>query len=449
MSPRSVEDIVIRVREALEQDELGRAMSVLEELRTPDQADVVEQLGDDQQVTLLSGLRPGVSSDIVEEMEDDAAAAVIVNLPAQRAAQVLDRMEPDEAADVLGDVTPLQAQELLQQMVDADEVRPLLQHPDDTAGGLITSSFIALRPRMTVTVAIDAIRAWQPDAEMAYHLFVVDESRVLCGEVDVTLLLTADPAALIGDIMEPDVMSVLIDTDQEEVARLMSRYDLVALPVVDPAHRLVGVITYDDVIDVLYEEAAEDIERLGAAQPLDQAYLRTSIFTVARKRIGWLLLLFVTGSLTATVMQMFETELQTVVALTFFVPLLIGTGGNAGAQTTSTIIRSLALGEVGLPDAWKAIRHELGISMLLALGVAGAGYLRVRTWGYDPSLSLTVALAVGTIVIWANAFGALLPLLATRLKVDPTLVSGPVMSTLVDAVGLFIYFSIARVVLGL
>ena len=449
MSPRSVEDIVIRVREALEQDELGRAMSVLEELRTPDQADVVEQLGDDQQVTLLSGLRPGVSSDIVEEMEDDAAAAVIVNLPAQRAAQVLDRMEPDEAADVLGDVTPLQAQELLQQMVDADEVRPLLQHPDDTAGGLITSSFIALRPRMTVTVAIDAIRAWQPDAEMAYHLFVVDESRVLCGEVDVTLLLTADPAALIGDIMEPDVMSVLIDTDQEEVARLMSRYDLVALPVVDPAHRLVGVITYDDVIDVLYEEAEEDIERLGAAQPLDQAYLRTSIFTVARKRIGWLLLLFVTGSLTATVMQMFETELQTVVALTFFVPLLIGTGGNAGAQTTSTIIRSLALGEVGLPDAWKAIRHELGISMLLALGVAGAGYLRVRTWGYDPSLSLTVALAVGTIVIWANAFGALLPLLATRLKVDPTLVSGPVMSTLVDAVGLFIYFSIARVVLGL
>lgn len=449
MSPRSVEDIVVRVREALEQDELSRAIRVLEELRTPDQADVVEKLGDEQQVALLSVLRTGISSDIVEEMEDDAAAAVIVNLPARRAAQLLDGMEPDEAADVLGDVSPLQAQVLLQQMADADEVRPLLQHPDDTAGGLITSSYIALRPRMSVTMAVDAIRAWQPDAEMAYHLFVVDESRVLCGEVDVTLLLTADPAARIGDIMDRDVMSVLIDTDQEEVARLMSRYDLVALPVVDPARRLVGVVTYDDVIDVLYEEAAEDIERLGAAQPLDQAYLRSSIFTVARKRIGWLLLLFVTGSLTATVMQMFEHELQTVVALTFFVPLLIGTGGNAGAQTTSTIIRSLALGEVGLADVWKAIRHELGISMLLALGVAAAGYVRAITWGYDASLSLTVALAVGAIVIWANAFGALLPLLATRFKVDPTLVSGPVMSTLVDAVGLFIYFSIARVILGL
>ena len=449
MSPQNVEDIVVRVREALQQDKLGRAIQVLESLRSPDQADVVEKLGDEQQVVLLSGLRPGVSSDIVEEMDDDVAAAVISNLPAKRAALVLDRMDPDEAADVLGDVSPTQALELLQQMVDASEVRPLLEHPDDTAGGLITSSFIALRPRMTVGMAVEAIRSWRPDAEMGYQLFVVDENRKLCGGVDVTQLLTADPAVLIRDVMEPDVMSVFIDTDQEEVARLMSRYDLVAMPVVNAENRLLGVINYDDVSDVLYKEAAEDIERLGAAQPLGQPYLRASIFDVAGKRIGWLLLLFVTGSLTANVMQMFENEMKTVVALTFFVPLLIGTGGNAGAQTTSTIIRSLALGEVGISDAWTAIRHEFGISLLLAFGVAGAGYIRAVTWGYDASLALTVAMAVGAIVIWANAFGALLPLLATRLNVDPTLVSGPVMSTLVDAAGLFIYFSIARLILGL
>jgi len=449
MSPQHIDDIVLRVRTALEQDELSRAMAVLESLRPPDQADLVEKLGDEQQVILLGGLKPAVSSDIVEEMVDDAAASLIANLPPTQAARVLDRMEPDEAADVLGDVPPARALSLLLAMEDAEEVRPLLKHPDDTAGGLITSSFIALRPGMTVQMAVDAIRAWKPDAEMAYHLFVVDQQRMLCGEIDVTQLLTGDPAMLIGDIMNRKVMSVIQDTDQEEVARLMSRYDLVAMPVVDNRSRLLGVVTYDDVIDVLYEEAAEDIERLGAAQPLEQPYLRTSIFAVARKRIGWLLLLFVTGSLTATVMQMFERELQTVVALTFFVPLLIGTGGNAGAQTTSTIIRSLALGEVGVSDAWRAMRHELGISMLLALGVALVGYLRSMTWGYDPALSMTVAIAIGAIVVWANAFGALLPLLATRLKIDPTLVSGPVMSTLVDAVGLFIYFSIARLILGL
>lgn len=449
MSPQNIEDIVLRVRAALEQDELGRAIGVLESLRPPDQADLVEKLGDEQQVVLLSGLTPAATSDIVEEMVDDAAASLIINMPAEQAVRVLDEMEPDEAADVLGDVSPARAQALLQEMEAPEEVRPLLQHPDDTAGGLITSSFIALRPRMTVHMAVEAIRAWQPDAEMAYHLFVVDENHALCGEVDVTFLLTEDPSVYIRDIMDTDVMSVNIDADQEEVARLMSRYDLVALPVVDDERRLVGVVTYDDVIDVLVEEAAEDIERLGAAQPLDQAYLRSSIFTVARKRIGWLLLLFVTGSLTATVMQMFERELQAVVALTFFVPLLIGTGGNAGAQTTSTIIRSLALGEVGIADAWRAIRHEFGISLLLALGVAVAGYVRARTWGYDPSLSMTVAFAVGAIVIWANAFGALLPLLATRFKVDPTLVSGPLMTTLVDTVGLFIYFSIAKLILGI
>ncbi|MBN2556431.1 MAG: magnesium transporter [Anaerolineales bacterium] len=449
MSPQNVEDIVVRVRDALQQNELGRAIQVLESLRSPDQADVVEKLGDAQQIVLLSGLRPGVSSDIVEEMDDDVAAAVISNLPAKRAALVLDRMDPDEAADVLGDVSPTQALELLQQMVDASEVRPLLEHPDDTAGGLITSSFLALRPRMTIGMAVEAIRSWRPDAEMGYQLFVVDENRKLCGGVDVTQLLTADPAVFIRDVMEPDVMSVFIDTDQEEVARLMSRYDLVAMPVVDAENRLLGVINYDDVSDVLYMEAAEDIERLGAAQPLGQPYLRASIFDVAGKRIGWLLLLFVTGSLTANVMQMFENEMRTVVALTFFVPLLIGTGGNAGAQTTSMMIRSLALGEVGISDAWKAMHHELGISLLLALGVAGAGYIRAVTWGYDASLALTVAMAIGAIVIWANAFGAILPLLATRLKVDPTLVSGPVMSTLVDAAGLFIYFSIARLILRL
>jgi magnesium transporter len=209
------------------------------------------------------------------------------------------------------------------------------------------------------------------------------------------------------------------------------------------------VITIDDVVDVLEDEATEDIQRFGGAQPFTEPYLRTRIFSIARKRIGWLLLLFVTESLTGTVLRHFESELQAVVALSFFVPLLIGTGGNAGSQTTSTIIRAIALGEVELKDAMRALWHELSVGLALGIGMCVVAYLRALAWGTTQGLAITVSLAILVIVIWANTLGAVLPLLAARLKIDPTVVSGPVMSTLVDASGLFIYFSVAGLVMGL
>jgi magnesium transporter len=249
--------------------------------------------------------------------------------------------------------------------------------------------------------------------------------------------------------MEPEVISVRAGTDQEEVARIMSRYDLVLLPVVDENKVLLGVITIDDVIDVLEDEATEDIQRFGGAEPLDQPYLTTGIFTIARKRIGWLLLLFLTESLTGTVLRHFSDELQTVVALAFFVPLLIGTGGNAGSQTTSTIIRALAVGEIDLGDALRSLWHELRVGLALGIGMSVVAYLRALLWGSSQFLAMTVATTIFVIVIWANSLGAMLPILAARLHIDPTVVSGPVMSTLVDATGLFIYFSIARLLLGI
>jgi magnesium transporter len=249
--------------------------------------------------------------------------------------------------------------------------------------------------------------------------------------------------------MDPDVISVPVGTDQEECARLMARYDLLALPVVNGDNRLLGVITVDDLVDVLEEETTEDIQRLGGAEPLDRAYLDTGVLTVTRKRVGWLLLLFLTETLTGSVLRHFENELQEAVALAFFVPLLIGTGGNAGSQTTSTIIRALAVGDIDLGDALRALWHELRAGLLLGIAMASIAYIRALTWGSSPAMALSVALAIFTIVVWANGLGSLLPLLAARLRIDPTVVSGPVMSTLVDATGLFIYFTIARAILGL
>lgn len=449
MEPFALDAVLARVRAALERDDLTSAVEIIESLRPADQADVFAELDDEDQVSLLPELNPADSADILEELDDEEAAELVSSLPTEAVIRIVDEMEPDEAADLLGDIDPDQAQAVLAGMEDADEVRPLLLHPDDSAGGLMTSEFLALRPRMTAAEAIQAIRDWKPEAESVYYLFVVDAHRRLCGVVSLRHLIVADPDTPIGQIMDPEVISVQVGTDQEECARLMSRYDLLALPVVDANGVLLGIVTIDDVVDVLEQEATEDIQRLGGAQPLDRSYLDTSVFSIFRKRIGWLLILFITESLTGSVLRFFEDELKAVVALSFFVPLLIGTGGNAGSQTTSTIIRALAIGDIDLRDAIRSLWHELRVGLLLGLGMAVFAFIRALTWGSTPDLALTVALAIMAIVIWANGLGSVLPLLAARFRIDPAIVSGPVMSTLVDATGLFIYFSIAGAILGL
>lgn len=449
MAAYNTDIILAQIEQALEREDLTSAIRILEALKPADQAEVFDDLDEEDQVNLLPNLDPAVSADILENLDETDAAELVSSLPPDYAVRVIDEMEPDEAADLLGDIPADKAQSFLQELENPEEVRPLLIHPDESAGGLMTSEFLALRRRMTAAEAIEAIRQWKPEDESIYYLFVVDSERKLCGVVSLRQLIVAEPHTRLADIMDPEVVSVPAGTDQEEVARIMSRYDLLALPVVDQEGRLIGVITVDDVIDVVVDEATEDIQRMGGAQPLTQPYLRSPILSVARKRIGWLMMLFVTESLTGTVLRHFEEELQAVVALAFFVPLLIGTGGNAGSQTTSTIIRALALGEIDLKDALRSLWHELRVGLALGLGMAVFAYLRALTWGSPTPLATTVAIAILTIVVWANALGAILPILAAKLRIDPTVVSGPVMSTLVDATGLFIYFTIAGIIMGL
>ncbi|MCL4870484.1 MAG: magnesium transporter [Anaerolineae bacterium] len=445
-----LDDVLARLRASLEQDDFAGAAAIIEELRPVDQADLFTELDEEDQVSLFSQLNPASSADLLEELEDEEAAELMAALPAAAAARIVAEMEPDEAVDMFGEMEPHQVQAVLSQLADPDEIRPLLLHPEDSAGGLMTVWILALRRRMTVAHALDAIREWQPeDKEIIQYLFVVDKEGKLCGVVSLFKLITSAPQQLVMDVMNPEVISVSVGTDQEECARIMSRYDLLTLPVVDEQGMLLGAITIDDVIDVLEEEATEDIQRFGGASPLDHSYLNTGVAEIARKRIGWLLMLFLTGTLTGTVMRLFEDELMAVVTLSIFIPLLIGTGGNAGSQTTSTIIRALAVGDLEWQDALKAFWHELRTGLILGAGMATVAYLRAVTWGTGVPVALTVALAIMAIVVWANSLGALLPLAAAKLRIDPTVVSGPAMSTLVDATGLFIYFTIARWILGL
>ncbi len=448
MEPRILDNTLAKVREALERDDVTLAVDILQAMRAPDQAEVFSELDDRAQIALLPQLDPAESADLLAELDDLEAAEIVAELPTEAVIRIVNEMEPDEAADLIGDLSPTQAETVLAGLEDPEEIHPLLIHPDETAGGLMTSGFLALRRMMTAEEAINALRAWNPDTRIQY-LFVVDAEGRLCGVLSLRQLVVAPPHKRLAEIMETEVISVSAQADQEEVARLMQRYDLLALPVVDAEQRLLGVVTIDDVVDVLVDEATEDAQRMGGAQPLDRNYLEASVWNVTRKRIGWLLLLFVTESLTGTVLRHFEDELSAAVALSFFVPLLIGTGGNAGSQTTSTIIRALAVGDITLKDGLRSLWHELRVGLLLGLGMAVVAYLRAETWGSTPALSLTVAAAIFTIVVWANGLGSFLPLLATALRIDPTVVSGPVMSTLVDATGLFIYFTLARVIMGL
>jgi magnesium transporter len=444
-----LEGILGRVRASLERDDLVGAVAAIEALRAPDQADLFQELEDEHQTALLPRLDPEDSADILEELDDEDAARIVATLPRAAAVRIIDEMEPDEAADLLGELEPEHQEYVLSQLEDAAELRPLLLHPEDTAGGLMTSEFLALGRRMTVGEALAALRQWKPDAEDIAEVYVVDSRGRLAGVITMRQLLVADPAAVLIDVIEPDVVSVLVGTDQEEVARLMARYDLSSIPVIDPQGLLVGVVTVDDVIDVLEDETTEDFQRFGGAAPLDRPYLESSVLTVARKRIGWLLLLFLTETLTGSVLRHFEEEMAAVVSLAFFIPLLIGTGGNAGSQTTSTIIRALAVEDLDKRGLWRPLLHELAVGLLLGSIMGVIAYGRALLWGTGQAVALTVAIAIAVIVVWANILGSVLPIIASRLKIDPTVVSGPAMSTLVDATGLFIYFTIAGVILAL
>lgn len=446
-----VDDVLKLVRASLEAGNQAHAIAVLQALRPADQAEVFSELREAEQADLLPALAPSDSAAILEELQDEEAAELAESLSDADLVRIVEEMAPDEAADLLGDLPDERAETILSNIEDPDEVRPLLMHADESAGGLMTTDFLVLRTRMRVREALDAVRRMAPSesAETLYNLYVVDDSNALRGVVNLYRLLQADPATRVSEVMDRDVLMTRAEEDREAAARLMTRYDLLSLPVVDADARLLGIITHDDFVETVEEETTEDIQRLGGSAPLPGPYLDQSVWAVSRKRVGWLLLLFLTGTLTGTVLRLFSAELDTVVALAFFVPLLIGTGGNAGSQTTATIIRAIATGDVRLRDGLSVLWHELRVGLLLGMAMALFGIGRALLWDTGFHVGMAVGVSLLLVVTWANVVGSLLPMLATRFRFDPAMVSGPLMSTLVDATGLLIYLTVAKLILDL
>jgi magnesium transporter len=330
----------------------------------------------------------------------------------------------------------------------AAEVEELAKWPEDSAGGLMTTDYVSVGLELTVSDVIERIRDVGDDAETVYYVYVVSTTGRLFGVVSLRDLLLSSPSAKLADVMTENVFSVSPEMDQEEVARAMAKYDFSALPVLTADRKLLGVITVDDVIDVLTQEQTEDVQRLGAVGPIDESYFKTSFFTFIKKRAPWLAALFIGEFFTGSALRHYDKYLSAVSTLAFYIPLLISTGGNSGSQSSSLIIRGLAVGDVRVGDFWRVFVRELGQGVVLGLILSTVGMMRVWMWGDTLPFILTIGATIVLIVISGCTVGAMLPLLLRRIGLDPATSSTPFIASLVDVVGIVLYFKVAQFLLA-
>jgi magnesium transporter len=414
-------------------------------------ADLVPRLEPSEVAVLIHWLPDEELPELLAELEPADAAAILRSLSQPVAADLLEAMDPDDATDVVEELPQAEAEQILIHMepAEAAEIRELMAFPSDSAGGVMTPAFVAVDPGLRADQAIAALRRVAEEAETMYYAYVVDHDERLLGVLSLRNLVLARPQTPVRDLMVHDPIRILADAEAEAAARLLTDQNLLALPVVDAEDHLLGIITQDDVADILEEEATEDIERLGGSQPLEVPYLRASIPLLVRRRVLWLLLLFAAEAYTGTVLRAFDNEIAKVVALSYFIPLLIGTGGNIGSQTTTTLVRAIGLGEVQLRDVGKVLGKEIVVGLILGSIMAVVAYGRAQLLSTGREVAMVVALTIAAICIWSATVAAVLPLLLRRLHIDPAVVSAPLITTLVDGTGLVIYFTIAKYLLHL
>ncbi len=449
----TIDSLEQQVRKALRAGDLDALSALLGTRHPADIADVLDRLNDEDQLSAFRLLTPSQAADVLDETGLEATRDLIGRLSPDEAADLLDLLPADDAAEILDEDVPERQQSLLAAMQpdDAAQVRTLLRYPPQSAGRLMTEKYARIWPEMTADEVIAHVRRSDPEVETIRDLYALDSSGRLIGTVSLRAVIMAPPEQHVADFMQTQIVSVLPETDQEEVARLVSHYDLLSLAVVLPDGRMLGIVTVDDVLDVLVQESTEDVLRFGAVERgrADESYFSTPILHMVRRRVGWLMVLFLTGAITINVLGRFEAELDQVVALSFFIPLLIGTGGNTGAQTVSTMVRGMALGEIRLRDSWRVLLREFTSGLILGLLLALVAFGFALMLGNPVSLAAVVSLSIIAVCTWANIMGALVPLLAQKLGLDPALVSAPLITTLVDATGLAIYLLIAKALLGL
>ena len=441
------------LRQALQEGDTLKLRKLLEETHPQDLLAVWDDLEGEHRYVVLTLLPKERAAEVFANLPAEEQAEYLKTLPPWRVRELLEELSLDDLADALQAVEeedPDLARRL-KEALDPEtraEVEELTQYEEDEAGGLMTPEYVAVREGMTVEEVIRFLRRAAPDAETIYYIYVVDEAGRLKGVLSLRDLIVADPKTKVAEIMNPKVVFARTDTDQEEVARLMADYDFTVLPVVDEDGVLVGIVTVDDVLDVLEEEATEDIHRMAAVDVPDLVYSQASPIALWMARVRWLVILILTGMVTSSILQGFENLLEAATALAFYVPVLLGTGGNTGNQSATLIIRALATRDLDLRDWRRVLTKEALVGSLLGLTLAALLVGKVFLDGHA-ALAPVVALALFLLVLFANLVGAMLPVVLRRLGVDPALVSNPLVATLSDISGLLIYLSVARLLLEL
>jgi magnesium transporter len=431
-----------------------------EELHPADLADVAELLPFEKVVPFLLALPPARAADLLEYLNEDLRTQVFEALDPEAAAVLIEQMTPDDRTDVLEELDEEHAEDILDEVGDATrrETEQLLRFDPESAGGLMTTEFVSVPASTTVEDALERVRALAREGrrEAMYAVYATDEEGRLVGVLSLRELLAAPAGGSLADVAWTEVVNVQPSADREEVARVTANYGLVAIPVVSESGHIMGVVTIDDVIDVIQEEQTEDVQKMGGMEALEGSYMDAGVVSMVRKRAGWLSVLFIGGLLTATAIDYFQDELARAILLLAFIPLIISSGGNSGSQATSLIIRAMALGEVALSDWWRVALRELRSGLLLGgilglLGVTRVVLWHVAGWSdygeYYWMVGVTIGLALLGVVTFGSFVGAMLPFLLRRLGLDPASASAPFVATLVDVTGLVIYFSVALVVL--
>ena len=430
---------------------------ILVTMNPSDIAYIFAELEEDRLPVFFRLLPKELASETFVEMEPDAQELLIRGFSDAELREILSEMYVDDAVDVIEEMPANVVRRILEQ---ADpqmrkEINEILRYPENSAGSIMTTEYVSLRPAMTVEEAILRIRRTGVDKETIYTCYVT-KNRTLLGLVTVKdLLLAEDDEMTISDLMETNIISVNTHTDQEEVAQMFSKYNFLAFPVVDAEYRMVGIVTFDDAMDVMEDEATEDIELMGGMLPSEKPYLRSSVFELFKNRILWLMLLMVSATFTGMIITGFENALKTKVILTTFIPMLMGTGGNSGSQSSVTIIRSLSLAELEFSDIWSVVWKEIRTAVLcgIALAVACFGKLMlIDRWLLgNPSVTgrvgVVVCITMALTVLSAKIVGAVLPMLAKKLGLDPAVMASPFITTIVDALSLLVYFGVANYLL--
>jgi magnesium transporter len=441
------------VSEALRTDP-QLVIELTEEMHPADLADLVAALEHDLARRFIQVVPVDIGASILDELDDETRRALVIELAAEdpsATADLSEEMSPDERADLISELPDETREKIMSRMRPGEtrEVERLLAFEDGTAGRLMTTSFVALRAEFTIEKAIEEVRRVAAEMETIYAAFAVDPNGTLLGAISLRDLVTAPPGKTVADLMEPHVISAWVDDDEQEVARLIAKYDLLALPVIDRSNKIIGIITVDDVVDVVQEKASDDVQRLGGVSPLEATYFQTSVREFVQKRVIWLVLLFVGGFFTGTAMKGYSGSLDAVKTLIWFVPLIMSAGGNAGSQSASLMIRSLAVGDVLPQDFAKVISRELLIGALLGLSLSVFGIVRALMWKETRTfeMALTVGLTLPCVVTAGAVIGSAMPLLLKRMGLDPAVSSTPFIASLSDVLGLVIYFEMAKLIL--